>query len=172
MNTANQKVLTRRWRAPLLSGAALGAIILAGACMGNIGSPGTGGSTSTSTNGNENPMIGGKAPTSTSNGETGSSGTTGTTSTTPTASNQPLDPGTIAAHRLNAFEYDNTINDLLGLQQNIAESSFIADEVGGNGFDNEADVLTMNDAEFTQYFNAADALASKCSLVLHLPPRS
>jgi uncharacterized protein DUF1592/uncharacterized protein DUF1588/uncharacterized protein DUF1587/uncharacterized protein DUF1595/uncharacterized protein DUF1585 len=163
MNTANQKVLMRRWRAPLLSGAALGAIILAGACMGNIGSPGTGGggtTTSTGGNGNVPPDVGGASPMNTAgNGATGSSGS-GTT--TPVAgSNQPLDPGTIAAHRLNAFEYDNTINDLLGLQQNIAESSFIADEVGGNGFDNEADVLTMNDAEFTQYFNAADALGEQ-----------
>jgi hypothetical protein len=82
--------------------------------------------------------------------------------TTPAgASNAPLDPGTVAAHRLNAYEYDNTINDLLGLQQTIAESTFVPDEVGGNGFDNEADVLTMTDAEFTQYFNAADALGEQ-----------
>ena len=71
------------------------------------------------------------------------------------------DPGTVGMHRLNAFEYDNTINDLLGLQQNVAETTFIADEVGTNGFDNEADVLTMSPAEMQQYATAAKALGEQ-----------
>jgi hypothetical protein len=64
-------------------------------------------------------------------------------------------------HRLNALEYDNTVNDLLGLSQRTAETSFIPDEKGTNGFDNEADVLTMTDDELTQYFNSADALGEQ-----------
>jgi len=92
----------------------------------------------------------------------GSATSTGGAGTAPTAvSSTPLNPGSVAMHRMNAFEYDNTVNDLLGIQQTVAESTFIADEVGGNGFDNEADVLTMTDAEFTQYFNAADALGEQ-----------
>jgi hypothetical protein len=156
MRTANQQVVPNRRRALLASGA-LGAAIFVGACMGNIG-------TGTATGGPGS--VGGTTPGPSSVGVAPPAG--GTTSNTPPVgtspagvSSAPLDPGTIAAHRLNAFEYDNTINDLLGLQQTVAESTFIPDEVGGNGFDNEADVLTMTDAEFTQYFNAADALGEQ-----------
>ncbi|HET6279816.1 MAG TPA: DUF1592 domain-containing protein [Polyangia bacterium] len=70
-------------------------------------------------------------------------------------------PGSVVIHRLNAFEYDNTINDLLGLSQNMAQKTFIPDEVGPNGFNNEAGALTISDAEFQQYFNAADSLAEQ-----------
>lgn len=127
--------------------------------MGSIGTGGTGTSATSGTGGQSNANNGGNG---------GVSGVTSTgvpppppTATAPGAAAPTLDPGTIAAHRLNAFEYDNTVNDLLGLQQKTAETSFVADEVGGNGFDNEADVLTMTDAEFTQYFNAADALGEQ-----------
>jgi hypothetical protein len=70
-------------------------------------------------------------------------------------------PGTVGIHRLNAYEYDNTINDLLGLSQTLAEKTFLPDETGTNGFDNEADALTMTDAEFQQYFDAADTLTEQ-----------
>jgi hypothetical protein len=62
-------------------------------------------------------------------------------------------------HRLNALEYDNTINDLFGVTQNLARTSFQADEKGT--FDNQADAFTMSDTEFTQYFNAAQALGDQ-----------
>jgi len=71
------------------------------------------------------------------------------------------DPGTVGMHRLNALEYDNTINELLGLSQNLAQKTFIPDEKGANGFDSEADALTMSDAEFQQYFTAADTLVEQ-----------
>src|SRR5258708_19073540 len=71
------------------------------------------------------------------------------------------DPGTVGMHRLNAFEYDNTVNELLGLSQNLAQKTFIPDEKGANGFDSEADALTMSDAEFQQYFTAADTLVKQ-----------
>jgi hypothetical protein len=61
--------------------------------------------------------------------------------------------------RLNALEYDNTINDLLGLSQNIARTSFLPDEKGT--FDNQADAFTMSDAEFSQYFGAAQTLGDQ-----------
>ena len=61
-------------------------------------------------------------------------------------------------HRLNAIEYDNTINELFGLTQHVARDTFIPDEKGTTGFDNEAAALTMTAAEFQQYFSAADAI--------------
>jgi Protein of unknown function (DUF1592)/Protein of unknown function (DUF1588)/Protein of unknown function (DUF1587)/Protein of unknown function (DUF1595)/Protein of unknown function (DUF1585) len=159
MNTANQQVVSRRGRAVLVS-AAFGAALTIAACMGNIGTGGTGTSATSGTGGQSNGNNGGNG------GVSGATTSTGLpppppTATAPGAAAPPLDPGTVAAHRLNAFEYDNTVNDLLGLQQKTAETNFVADEVGGNGFDNEADVLTMTDAEFTQYFNAADALGEQ-----------
>jgi hypothetical protein len=67
----------------------------------------------------------------------------------------------VAIHRLNALEYDNTVNDLLGLSQNAAQKSFIPDEKGSNGFDNVADAFTMTDDELQQYFNSADGLGEQ-----------
>jgi hypothetical protein len=160
MKTANQQGLLRHPRTLLLSSAALGAVVFAAACTGNIGPGGgpAGGLSATSGSGSGiaasgSSTIGGLPPTVTSGASSGG----GTVAGTP----QTLDPGTVGVHRLNNFEYDNTVNDLLGLQQNIAQTTFIADEVGGNGFDNEADVLTMTDAEFTQYFNAANTLVAQ-----------
>jgi hypothetical protein len=166
MKTANQRGLLSHSRALLVSAAA-GTVVFAAACMGNIGSGqngnGGGGDTSGSGGGSgavagSGTNVGGMAPTTGSavggSGGSGSVGATGSGVGTP----QALDPGTVSMHRLNAFEYDNTINDLLGLQQNLAQTSFIADESGSNGFDNEADALTMNDSEFTQYFNAAQSI--------------
>jgi Protein of unknown function (DUF1592)/Protein of unknown function (DUF1588)/Protein of unknown function (DUF1595)/Protein of unknown function (DUF1587)/Protein of unknown function (DUF1585) len=71
------------------------------------------------------------------------------------------DPGSVAIHRLNALEYDNTVNDLLGLAQKNAQTSFIPDEKGENGFDNEASAFTMTDDELQQYANSADALGEQ-----------
>ena len=79
----------------------------------------------------------------------------------PTLGPMASDPGSLEIHRLNRLEYDNTMSDLLGFAVNVAKKSFIPDEQGSNGFDNEADALTMSDAEFQQYFNAADALAEQ-----------
>jgi hypothetical protein len=53
-------------------------------------------------------------------------------------------PGRVTAHRLNALEYDNTIRDLLGMDLKPSEMfEFPADEFG-DGFDNDADVLTVS----------------------------
>jgi len=168
MKTANQQGVLRRSRALLLSGAVI-AVVFAAACMGSVGGDGNGG-------GNNGPGSGsgvsgtgpGGSGAASGNPATGtggpSSGNTPVVTIAPpptTTPNQVLDPGTIAMHRLNAFEYDNTINDLLGLQQKLAETSFIPDEKGSNGFDSQADALTMSDAEFNQYFTAADTLGEQ-----------
>ena len=134
--------MTSRW-ARLLGGAraclphaALSCILTFG-CTGRIGDGvGAAGSGASSGNG----------------GQMGGGATLGPTAT---------DPGSVEMHRLNRLEYDNTMTDLLGLPVNLAEKTFIPDEQGTNGFDNEADALTMSDAEFEQYFNASDSLAEQ-----------
>ena len=67
-----------------------------------------------------------------------------------------LDVGRVSIHRLNNFEYDNTVHDLLGVQ-GMARATFQPDEQGE--FDNDADAFTINEARYQQYFDAADALA-------------
>ena len=87
---------------------------------------------------------------------TGSAGTIIIEGPVPGAAGQPpLDVGRVSVHRLNNFEYDNTVHDLLGVQ-GMAEATFQADEQGE--FDNDADAFTINDARYEQYFNAADAI--------------
>jgi hypothetical protein len=66
------------------------------------------------------------------------------------------DVGGVGIHRLNNLEYDNTVRDLLGVSSTPA-STFIADEKA-LGFDNIAAAFGMTEAQYEQYFNAADAL--------------
>jgi hypothetical protein len=65
------------------------------------------------------------------------------------------DPGRVTAHRLNAREYDNTIRDLVGLDLRLStQFEFPADE-WGDGFDNDADVLTVSPLSVEKYLAAA-----------------
>lgn len=65
------------------------------------------------------------------------------------------DPGRVTAHRLNAREYDNTIRDLVGLDLMPSQQfEFPADE-WGDGFDNDADVLTVSPLSVEKYLAAA-----------------
>ena len=122
------------------------ALLVAVDCTGRVGGiPSESGGTGTGAG-----ITGGGA---TSGGGTGSGGSG--------VASRGTNPGTVGIHRLNAFEYDNTINDLLGLSQSMAQKTFIPDETGVNGFDNEADALTMTDPEFQQYFDAADTLTEQ-----------
>src|SRR5436190_6241008 len=52
------------------------------------------------------------------------------------------DPGRVTARRLNRFEYNNTIHDLLDLDFRAADD-FPADD-SGYGFDNIGDVLSLS----------------------------
>jgi hypothetical protein len=66
-----------------------------------------------------------------------------------------LDVGRVSVHRLNNFEYDNTMRDLVGVD-GMAQKTFMPDEEGE--FDNDADAFTLNDARFQAYFDAADRI--------------
>jgi hypothetical protein len=70
----------------------------------------------------------------------------------------PLDSGRIDIHRLNNFEYDNTMKDLLGVD-GMAQATFQPDEAGE--FDNDADAFTMNDARYKAYFENAAAIGEE-----------
>jgi hypothetical protein len=70
-----------------------------------------------------------------------------------------LDVNRVAIHRLNNTEYDNTVHDLLGVKSSPG-AAFIEDEKLF-GFDDIADAFGMTDAQYEQYFNAADALVEE-----------
>jgi hypothetical protein len=65
----------------------------------------------------------------------------------------------VAIHRLNNREYDNTMHDLLGVTSAPAKA-FIEDEKL-YGFDDIANAFGMTDAQYEQYFDAADALVEQ-----------
>jgi hypothetical protein len=67
------------------------------------------------------------------------------------------DPGRLTAHRLNRFEYNNTIHDLLDLEFRAADD-FPADD-SGYGFDNIGDVLSLSPVLMEKYLAAAEGIA-------------
>jgi hypothetical protein len=69
-----------------------------------------------------------------------------------------FDPGRIDVDRLNNFEYDNTVRDLLGVD-GMAQATFQADEECE--FDNCADAFTMSDARYQAYFDNADRIGEE-----------
>jgi hypothetical protein len=70
----------------------------------------------------------------------------------------PVTPGPSFVRRLNRFEYDNTIRDLLGDSSDPA-SAFPTEEMR-LGFDNNATALQVSPALVEQYMTAAEKLAT------------
>lgn len=66
------------------------------------------------------------------------------------------DPGRVTLRRLNRFEYNNTIRDLVGVDFKPA-ADFPSDDVG-YGFDNIGDVLSLPPILFEKYLNAAEKI--------------
>ena len=77
----------------------------------------------------------------------------------------PPDPGRVTARRLNRTEYNNTIEELLGVDARPADD-FPQDD-SGYGFDNIADVLSLSPVLMEKYVSAADKVAR---LALFGPP--
>ncbi|MDA1065090.1 MAG: DUF1592 domain-containing protein [Verrucomicrobia bacterium] len=69
------------------------------------------------------------------------------------------DPGRMTVQRLNRIEYQNTINDLFGIEFNTLDI-FPADD-SGEGFDNIGDVLTISPMLLEKYLDAANAIVAK-----------
>ena len=69
------------------------------------------------------------------------------------------DPGRVTLHRLNRTEYNNTVKDLLGVSLSPADQ-FPYDDIG-DGFDNQADVLSLSPLQVELYQRAAEALVTE-----------
>ena len=68
-------------------------------------------------------------------------------------------PGRVTIRRLNRFEYNNTIRDLLGVDFEPA-AEFPADDVGA-GFDNIGDVLSLPPLLMEKYLEAASEISKR-----------
>jgi hypothetical protein len=111
------------------------------ACSGGIDEPAAGSAT------------GGAAP-----GATGAAGTAGTPVTSPSDCSV-VHPGPSRVRRLNRFEYDNTVADLLGDTSRPARQ-FPTEERSHLGLDNDAGSLTVSPVLVEQYQLAAERLAA------------
>ncbi len=81
--------------------------------------------------------------------------------------NTKPDPGRVVAHRLNRYEYSNTVRDLLAVDFQ-ADKSFPTDD-SGYGFDNIGSVLTVSPLLMSKYMNAAQKIASRAMGIDPLP---
>ena len=77
----------------------------------------------------------------------------------------PAEPGRLTAHRLNRFEYNNAIHDLLGVDFRPA-ADFPTDD-SGYGFDNIGDVLSLSPVLMDKYLAAAERIASQSAAALY-----
>jgi len=79
----------------------------------------------------------------------------------------PISPGRVTARRLNRAEYNNTVNDLLGLDLRLADDFPVDDS--GYGFDNIGDVLSISPVLMEKYLDAAE-LAAQATIVTDRSP--
>jgi Protein of unknown function (DUF1592)/Protein of unknown function (DUF1588)/Protein of unknown function (DUF1587)/Protein of unknown function (DUF1595)/Protein of unknown function (DUF1585) len=77
------------------------------------------------------------------------------------------DPGTVVAHRLNRYEYRNTVRDLLAVDFQ-ADKNFPTDD-SGYGFDNIGSVLTVSPLLMSKYIAAAQRVAARAMGLEPLP---
>lgn len=117
----------------LLGGVFLGSLVLG--CSGGVSSSSDDGTTPMGTGGTGD-IIGG-----------------GTGGSTVTPVEGGVDPGTKVMHRLNDAEYNATVQDLFDDPTLAPARGWLPGEV--YGFDNIAESLHVNDAQFEKYFNAA-----------------
>ncbi len=66
-------------------------------------------------------------------------------------------PGKTMPHRLNRVEYSNAVRDLLALDTRPGEALPVDDS--GNGFDNQADVLSMSPSLIDRYLSLARSVS-------------
>ena len=80
---------------------------------------------------------------------------------------QITDPGHVTIRRLNRFEYNNTVRDLLGVTFQPA-ADFPSDDVG-HGFDNIGDMLSLPPLLMEKYLTAAEKIADE--VIIAIDPR-
>lgn len=79
-----------------------------------------------------------------------------------------VSPGPSPLRRLSRREYNNTVEDLLGLKTDIGLTTLSADPTT-RGFDNNANVQTVSENQAESYMNAAEKLAALANLTQLAP---
>jgi hypothetical protein len=67
----------------------------------------------------------------------------------------------VTLHRLNRLEYDNTVRDLLGVDLRPSVTFAFTEDEFGEGFDNNADVLSLSPVDGENYLKAARELVAR-----------
>ena len=88
-------------------------------------------------------------------------GNIGATDMGPAGAVGPINPGRVVAHRLNNVEYDNTIRDLVGLDLRPSSAFGFPDDTYVEGFDNNADALTVPPLLFEKLESATDQIVAR-----------
>lgn len=78
-------------------------------------------------------------------------------------------PGAPSIHRVNRFEYGNTIRDLLGLEIDV--NSMLPGDDSGYGFDNIGDVLSVSPVLLEKYVAAARTISRLAVGAMDTPAR-
>ena len=78
-------------------------------------------------------------------------------------------PGAPTLHRVNRFEYGNTIRDLLGLEIDV--NSMLPGDDSGYGFDNIGDVLSVSPLLLEKYVAAASTISRLAVGAMDTPAR-
>ncbi|MFM2171563.1 MAG: hypothetical protein RI957_1792 [Verrucomicrobiota bacterium] len=78
------------------------------------------------------------------------------------------DPGRVTLRRLNRFEYQNTVRDLIGV---LPDTQLLPPDDSGYGFDNMADVLTLSPTHLEAYLNTASQALDKAYGISAVPKR-
>ena len=76
------------------------------------------------------------------------------------------DPGQAPIRRLNKYEYNNSIRDLIGFDLKPADI-FPSEGGGGEGFDNNAEVMRSSPLMIEKFFEAADITAQHLHFSFH-----
>ncbi len=74
------------------------------------------------------------------------------------------DPGRVTIRRLNRWEYNHTVRDLLGVNFRPADD-FPSDDVG-HGFDNIGEILSLPPLLMEKYLNAAEKIAGQAIIAV------
>lgn len=83
-----------------------------------------------------------------------------------------IEPGRVTAHRLNIREYNNTIRDLIGMDLKPANEFQFPEDEWGDGFNNDADVLTVSPLSVEKYLSAAQSVVLKGTAVANAAARA
>ncbi len=79
----------------------------------------------------------------------------------PAAPSGSINPGRVTLRRLNQVEYDRTVRDLIGLDLTPSTTHGFTPDEYGEGFDNNADVLTLAPVDGELYLKATRDIAAR-----------